>query len=449
MITKQTIIRRRQWLLQRIGDGVALLLGRPRSAGDDLALYPKKQDSDFFYLTGVELPNVAMLLSTSRPHFRLFFEERDPKREIWTGPMMTLPEAKRVFGADLVLPIADLEKHCLEVFGKHDTVWYTLGSSERGDVLVKQTITKLKHSVREAVRTPKMIHDVSSIIAELRLRKTQEELLAIHKAQAITAEAFVAATRMAKPGKFEYEVVAELEAVFRRRGVVRPAYQPIVCSGPKTCILHCPTYNRKLREGDLLLIDAGAEWEGYTADITRTIPVSGKFTKAQRLIYDIVLSAQEAVIAEVKPGTRFDELENTAREMLLEGLLKHKMVEAKPLPFQPSLRATRGSAAISGKNGIASVRSRSDLAMTNTVFPHKIGHWLGLDVHDVGSYRKPNGKSWRVLEPGMVLTVEPGLYFPKGTKGVAREFLDIGIRIEDDVLVTKMGHEVLSKAIPK
>ncbi len=440
MISPIACKKRRQELLQRIGGGVALLLGRSRSAEDDLALYPKKQGSDFFYITGVEQPNAAALISTTKPHFTLFLEPPDPEREKWTGKMLPLSDVKRVFGADLVLPIADLEKQCLEVFGKHDAIWYTLGSSDRGDALVRTTIHKLKHSVRDGNAAPLTIRDISTLIAEMRLKKSAEELTAMRKAQTITAEAFAAAMRTAKPGKFEYEVVADLEAVFRRRGVVRPAYQSIVCSGPKTCVLHCPTYDRKMRASDLLLIDAGAEWEGYAADVTRTIPVSGKFTKPQRLIYDIVLEAQEAAIAKVKPGTRFDELEQTAREVLTDGLIRHKI-------FLPSLRAERSNPENSEE--IATGRSRSALAMTNPYFPHKIGHWLGLDVHDVGSYREPSGDSWRKLEPGIVLTIEPGLYFPPSASGVPREYRGIGIRIEDDLLVTKTGNVVLSRAIEK
>jgi Xaa-Pro aminopeptidase len=417
MIRQLHLQERRRVILQQMGKGVALLLGRPRTSEDNLALYPKKQHSDFFYLTGVEAPDAVALISTTRPHFTLFLEEPNCKREIWTGPMMTFTQAKREFGANVVLPTVELEKQCVEVFGQHDTIWYTLGSSERGDALVKQTLAKLKHSVRDGVRAPTTVRDLAATIAELRLRKSREELAAMRKAQTITAEAFAAAMKSAKPGRYEYEILAELEAVFRRRGVVRPAYQPIICSGPKTYILHCPTYDRRMRAGDLLLLDAGAQWDGYCADVTRTIPVSGKFTKAQRLIYDIVLEAQKAVIANVRPGTRWDELERTARVVLSEGLIKHKVIEARP--------------------------------RSNQCFPHKIGHWIGLDAHDVGSYREPDGKRWRQLEPGMVLTVEPGLYFPKDTKGVAREFIGIGIRIEDDVLVTKNNSVLLSEAVPK
>ncbi len=456
MTSSAVFAKRHQEFLQKIGSGVALLLGRTRTAEDDLGLYPKKQESDFFYLTGVEQPNAATIFSTTKPHFTLFIEPPNPEREKWTGKMLSLIEAKRLFCADLVLPIADLEKQCLEVFGKHDTVWYTLGSSERGGLLIRQTFNALKHSVRDGVRAPTTIHNPSVVIAELRLKKSREELAAMRKAQTITAEAFTAAMRAAKPGKFEYEVVAELEAMFRRRGVVRPAYQPIVCSGPKTCILHCPTYDRKLRAGDLLLIDAGAEWEGYAADVTRTIPVSGKFSKPQRLIYDVVLAAQEAVIAKVRPWMKFDELEQTACATLLDGLLRHKVVEASPRPNKrhPELAtptAVAGApleAVVEGSQAISASSLDSARDDTSRHFPHKIGHWLGLEVHDVGSYRNRDG-NWRVLEPGMVLTVEPGLYFPKASKGVNREFQDIGIRIEDDLLVTKTGHEVLSKVIPK
>jgi len=402
--------------------GVALILDRQRL--DGLEGEPR-QNPDFLYLTGVDAPNAAAIFSTTKPHFTLFMESPGPEREQWTGPMLKLAEAKRQFRADAVYPIEELEKRCVESFGKHDRVFYTLGSSDRGDALVKKTLAKLKHSVRDGVRAPAAIHDLSRVTAEMRLYKTQDEIECIRKAVSITAAALRNTADSIRPGRYEYEAVADIEATFRRAGVVRSAYQSIVCSGPKTCILHCPTYDRKLEKGDLLLLDVGAEWDGYAADITRTVPVSGTFSRPQRLIYDIVLAAQKMVIGKIKPGVPFDELERTARGVLIDGLLRGHVLMDTPRNDDEKIQRS------------------------HAYFPHKIGHWLGMDVHDVGSYHNANGKGWRILEPGMVLTVEPGLYFPKGTKGVRKEFWDIGVRIEDDVLVTKTGHEVLSRRIPK
>lgn len=378
-------------------------------------------DSSFFYLTGIKNPKSAVVLSNTKPRFILFIEKRDAARERWTGPMLDRSKAKRCYRADAVYLLEELEAQCKKIFGAHHEVFYPF-ESETAQTLVQKTIRSLHREVREGTVAPTQLKDASEIIAEMRLRKTREELAAMRKAQAITAEGFRAALTAVKPNRYEYEVLAELNAAFTRRGVISPAYPPIVCSGPKTCTLHCPTYDRKLRAGDLLLLDAGAQWDGYCADVTRTVPVSGKFTRAQRLMYDIVLEAQETVITKVLPGTRFDELEITARQMLFEGLRENKVL----LPER-----SRGATDI------------------NDFFPHKIGHWLGLDVHDVGSYRDPSGDGWRKLEPGMMLTVEPGLYFPTGAPGVAREFLGIGIRIEDDLLVTRTSHDILSKAIPK
>jgi Xaa-Pro aminopeptidase len=423
MVPKSEFAERRRRFMEAAASGVAIFASTPVALRNNDVEHDYRQDSDLYYLTGFDEPESVLLLTTEHPDHRvvLFVRPRDKDRETWDGPRAGLEGAKADFGADAAFPISELEKQLPEYLKDVHRVHYRIGADRAFDSTVLDAIAAVKRKARTGVSAPREIVDPTVILHEMRLRKSAAELEIMAKAAAITAEAHAAAMQLARPNRYEYEVEAEILRVFRKRGAERPAYGSIVGSGPNATILHHRRNDRQMQAGDLLLIDAGAEYGYYACDVTRTFPVSGTFTEPQRALYQIVLDAQKAAIAAIRPGVTVPQVHATAVEVLVQGLVDAGILEGP------------------ASNAI-------ETESYKPYYMHRTSHWLGMDVHDVGDYhvqRKP-----RLLEPGFVLTVEPGLYIAAGSP-CDPKWQGIGIRIEDDVLVTETGHRVLTEAIPK
>jgi Xaa-Pro aminopeptidase len=420
--------RRRKRLMQMMGkNAVAILPAAPETKRNRDADYPYRQDSDFHYLTGFPEPEAVAVLAPSRKHgeYILFCRERDPLMETWHGRRAGLEGAMKTFGADDAFPIADIDDILPGLLESCERVFYAMGANTAFDAKVTGWVNTLKEKARAGVHTPGEFVALDHLLHDMRLYKTPAEIGAMRKAAKISAAAHVRAMQVCRPGMMEYEIEAEYLHHYKRHGCV-PAYNTIVGGGENGCILHYTENNAPLRDGDLLLIDAGAENDLYAADITRTFPVNGRFSPEQKAVYEIVLEAQHAAIDKVKPGNHWNDPHEAAVKVLTRGLVKLGLLKGD-------------------------VRTLIKDQAYRTFYMHRTGHWLGMDVHDVGDYKV--GDAWRVLEPGMVLTVEPGLYIAPGTKvgkrAVAKKWQGIGIRIEDDVLVTKSGCEVLTRDVPK
>lgn len=417
--------RRRQRLMQRLGKGVAVLLhSAPAAVRNADAEYPYRQHSDFHYLTGLDEPDALVLLIPGRPEgdFILFLKPHDPEMAIWVGESAGLDKAVNVFGASAAFAIAELDERLPGLVEGCHTLCYPVALDRRTDETVASLLARLRGRVRQGVVAPWQMRHLPHDLHELRLIKSEDEIALMREACAISAEAHCAAMRFCRPGLFEYQVEAELHRVCAHRGVRAMAYTSIVAGGHHACILHYIENNDLLRDGDLLLIDAGAEWRCYAADITRTFPVNGRFSDAQKALYQTVLDAQLAAIEAVRPGARWNRPHDVAVEVLTQGMVALGLLKGRVS------RLVREGA-------------------YRRFYMHRTGHWLGMDVHDVGDYRV-NGR-WRVLQPGMVLTVEPGLYVPADAGDVDPCWRGTGIRIEDDVLVSEQGCEVLTAAVPK
>jgi Xaa-Pro aminopeptidase len=416
--------KRRKQLMRMMGDGaIAILPAAPQHIRNRDAEYPYRQDSDFQYLSGFPEPEAVIVLTPGRKHgeYILFCRERDPLMETWNGRRAGPEGACAIYGADDAFPIGDIDDILPGLLEHRERVYYTMGFSTEFDQRVMGWVNQIRRQVRAGSRTPDEFISLEHLLHDMRLYKSNAELKALRKAMAISATAHQRAMRACRPGLMEYEIEAEYLHEFRKHGAV-PAYSPIVGGGANGCILHYVENNMALNDGELLLIDAGAEVECYAADITRTFPVNGTFSKPQRAIYEVVLAAQQAAIARIKPGNHWNDPHDAAVRVLTEGLVELGLLKGK-------------------------VRQLIKDQDYRRFYMHRTGHWLGMDVHDVGDYKV--GGEWRVLEPGMVMTVEPGLYIPAGSKGVAKKWWNIGVRIEDDVLVTAKGHEVLTIATPK
>lgn len=415
---------RRKRMMEKMGTGVALVFAAPEKIRSNDTEYKFRQDSTFHYLTGFGEPGAAALLMPGHPEhkFVMFVRPRDPERETWDGRRAGPEGAVSRYGADAAFPIEELSEKLPGYLENAEKLFYAMGNSTDRDALVVKALGQVRRQNRKGIRAPSTIVDPAAIVHEMRLLKTPAELEIMRRAAAITVEAHTEAMKAVRPGMMEYEVEAILEFVFRSRGASGPAYTSIVGSGENATILHYIENSARCREGEMLLIDAGAEVDGYSADVTRTFPVSGKFTPAQRRVYDVVLAAQMAAIDKVRPGNRYEVIHAAALRVLVEGLV--------------DLGVLQGD-----------VDKLIETEAYKPYYMHGTGHWLGLDVHDVGDYR--NGEEWRKLEPGMVLTVEPGLYFTAGQKEVPEEYRGMGVRIEDDVLVTEGEPEVLTAAAPK
>ncbi|HEV7815305.1 MAG TPA: Xaa-Pro aminopeptidase [Janthinobacterium sp.] len=425
---------RRAALMAHMQPGaVAVIPTAPGAARNGDSDYPYRHDSYFYYLTGFTEPDsVAVLVAAgaSGPaRSILFCREKNSEREIWEGHRHGPEGARLAFGFDAAWPIEDLDAEMARLLANVPAIYYALGGNAGLDAQVRLWLGGVRRQARSGVSAPAAAVDIVALLDEMRLIKDGGEQALMRRAAAISGQAHARAMAASRPGMFEYQIEAELLYEFRRNGAQFPAYTSIVAAGANACVLHYSANNAQARDGELVLIDAGCEFDGYAADITRTYPVNGRFTAPQRTLYELVLAAQSAALAAVAPGRRYQDIHEAALRVLAGGMLDTGLLD----------RNLAGAA----DDVIADKRYLQ-------FYMHGTGHWLGMDVHDVGAYRDLGaaGKPSRTLQPGMTLTVEPGLYV-RPAKGVPEAFWNIGIRIEDDVLVTPGGHEVLSAAAPK
>ena len=394
--------------------------------------YRYRQNSDFFYLTGFEEPDaIAVIAPSEAKKFTLFVRPRDPERAIWDGYRAGVEGAKRDYSADEAFPISEFDEKLPEILDGPASLYYAFGhaNSELDEKIIRQ-LTLMRETNRRPLEPPQTIVDPTSILHEMRVFKSDAEVEVMQRAADIAAAAHVEAMQTARAGMKEYEIEAMLEASFRRQGAAGSSYTSIVGSGANATTLHYITNQDTLRDGDLLLVDAGAEYLGYASDITRTFPINGKFSEAQRDIYDLVLKTQMSCIDMVRPGVRLEDLKTHSVEMLTEGMVQLGLLKGDPAKLIEEKKYMQ-------------------------FYMHNLGHFLGIDVHDAGRYYF-NGES-RPSEPGMVMTIEPGLYISPDTKNIPEGFnqdvpakyLGIGVRIEDDVLVTEKGARVLTHKVPK
>jgi Xaa-Pro aminopeptidase len=416
---------RRDALMQAIGpSAVAVVRSLPERLRNGDAFHPFRQHSDVFYLTGFVEPDTTLVLRPGAETERvvMFVRPRDPEMETWDGRRAGLEGAKERYGADAAYTTAELPTKLWELLANHEDLHFSLGIDEEMDRLIGAAIAKLRKSEKRGKRPPRAVIDPRIALHELRLYKRPEELHALRKASAIASDAHIAAMKAGRPGTFEHELEAVINYTFRRAGGAGPGYSTIVGAGENATILHYTENHCAIADGDLVLVDAGCEYEHYTSDITRTWPANGTFTPAQRKVYEIVLATQKAAIAMARPGATIDQIHDFCVRSLTQGMI--------------DLRLLTGT-----------VDERITDQSYRKFYMHGTSHWLGLDVHDVGAYTR-DGKA-RPLEPGMVITVEPGLYVAKDATDVPAELRGIGIRIEDDVAITADGNEVLTAACPK
>ena len=421
---------RRARLAARIKRGIAIIPTAPERARNRDSHYPYRYDSYFYYLTGfIEPEAVLVVIAGDQPKSVLFCRDKDVEREIWDGFRYGPQQAREVFGFDESYPVGELDTRMPDLLANQPQLCCHLGSDEPWDARVLGWLNAVRAQVRNGVAAPAAISDVRTVLDDMRLVKDAHELDVMRRAAQISTSAHKRAMRAAAPGRAEYEIEAELLHEFRHGGAQAggqvgaqsAAYTSIVAGGANACVLHYVQNDARLNSGELLLIDAGCELDGYASDITRTFPVNGKFSAAQRDIYQLVLAAQAAAIAEVVPGASWNAPHDAAVRVLAQGLIEFGLC----------------------KGSVDKVIESGDYRQ---FYMHRTGHWLGLDVHDAGDYKRDG--AWRKLEPGMVLTVEPGCYIRPGA-GVPAHFANIGIRIEDDVAVTAKGNEVLTLAAPK
>jgi Xaa-Pro aminopeptidase len=413
---------RRARLAGAMRAGVAIVPTAPERTRNRDAHYPFRFDSYFYYLSGFREPEAVLaIISGPKPRSILFCRDKDPERETWDGFRYGPEAARAEFGFDEAHSISRLDELMPELIADRGPLCCHLGADPAWDTRVVGWINTVRGRARSGVAAPSEVKDVHVLLDEMRLIKGPEELAVMRRAAAITTEAHRRAMRATRAGRREYEIEAELLHEFRRQGAQAPAYSPIVAAGERACVLHYVQNDGVLGDDDLLLIDAGCELDGYAADVTRTFPVSGRFSGPQREIYELVLAAQAAAIAAVKPGNPWEAPHRAAVEILARGMIDLKLLAG-------------------------SVAEVVETEAYKKFYMHRTGHWLGLDVHDAGDY-KLDGE-WRALAPGMVLTVEPGCYIRPGA-GVPERYAGIGVRIEDDVAVTETGAEVLTHEAPK
>ena len=415
----QEFQQRRATLLANMGEGVAIIPTAPEVIRNRDSNYPYRFDSYFYYLTGFKEPEALLVLvAGSTPKSILFCRDKDMEREIWDGFRYGAEAAKAEFGFDEAYSFNQLDEMLPKLLGNQPKLFYSLGADAGWDVRVTGWLNQVKAQARVGISTPDDIFDVRKLVDEMRLYKSAYEIDVMRRSASIAAAAHLRAMQKVRAGKMEYEIEAEFLHEFYRKGAQAPAYTSIVAGGANACTLHYNANNCVLKDGDLLLIDAGCELDGYASDITRTFPVSGKFSGAQKEMYELVLAAQAAAIAKVNVSNHWNAPHEAALEVLAQGFIDLKLC----------------------KGSLSGVIESGDYKQ---FYMHRTGHWLGLDVHDAGEYKDKAG-NWRMLEAGMMLTVEPGCYI-RPADNVPKHFWDIGIRIEDDVLVTTADAEVLTK----
>jgi Xaa-Pro aminopeptidase len=414
--------RRREHLAAAIREGVAVIPTAPERTRNRDAHYPYRFDSYFYYLTGFLEPEaVLVLIAGENARSVLFCREKNEEREVWDGFRYGPDGAREVFGLDEAHPIGKIDELMPELLANQPAVHCHLGDDAAWDSRVIGWLNNVRNRARAGVTAPQAISDVHAVLDEMRVVKDSAEIAVMRRAADISAGAHRRAMRAAKPGVAEYAIEAELLHEFRRHGAQAPAYTPIVASGAHACVLHYVENDGALGDGDLLLIDAGCELDGYAADITRTFPVNGSFSTPQREIYEMVLAAQAAAIEEVKPGSRWMAPHDAAVKVLVQGMVDLGLLRGG---FEEAL----------------------ETESYKKFYMHRTGHWLGLDVHDAGAYKRDG--EWRELVPGMVLTVEPGCYI-RPDADVPERYAGIGVRIEDDAVVTETGCEIITAAAPK
>ncbi|ALG67005.1 Xaa-Pro aminopeptidase [Beggiatoa leptomitoformis] len=421
---KQEFARRRQALMNLMSKGsIALLPTALEQIRNRDVHFPYRPDSNFYYLTGFTEPDALLVLIPERKQgqYLLFCRERDPEKETWNGRRAGLEGACEHYGADDAFPITDIDDIIPGLLESCKRVYYPMGCYLEFDEKVLGWINQLRDKSRTGVNAPREMVALDHILHEMRLYKSPVELQAMQTAADIASRAHIRAMQCTRAGLYEYEIEAELQHEFRRSGSSSPAYPSIVGTGENSCILHYTENTSILKEGDLLLIDAGAEYDYYASDITRTFPVNGKFTDAQKAIYELVLKAQYAAIEQARPNNNWEAPHEAAVKVIATGLVELGLLK-----------------------GTAEEQIKSE--GYKRFFMHRTGHWIGMDVHDVGDYK--TDELWRRLEPGMTLTVEPGIYIPV-SDDVDPKWWNIGIRIEDDVLITAEGHLVLTAKTPK
>ena len=415
-------LTRRQRLAQAMGTGVAVIPTAPERVRNRDTHFPYRFDSHFYYLTGFPEPEaVLVLVAGAAPKTILFCREKNVEREIWDGFRHGPQAAQERFGVDEAYPIAALDEKLPALLEDQPALHYPVGADPEWDARAIRWLNAVRAKARAGIGSPDRVQDVRALIDEMRLVKDAQERALMRRAAGIAAAAHRRAMQTTRPGRNEYEIEAELLYEFRRNGAQFPAYSPIVAGGANSCVLHYVFNDAPLRDGDLLLIDAGCELDGYASDITRTFPVNGRFNGAQRAVYEIVLAAQAAAMDKVRPGNGWNEPHDAAVRVLAEGMRELKLLAG----------------------------TTDEIVEKETYkrfYMHRTGHWLGLDVHDAGEYKRSG--SWRRLQPGMTLTVEPGLYI-RAAPDVPEPLHDIGIRIEDDVLVTEAACEVITAEAPK
>lgn len=415
---------RRAEFVRRIGDAVAIIPAAAHLLRNNDSEYEYRQNSDFYYLTGLKEPEAVLVLAPRRESERavMFIRPRDRLQEIWSGRRAGVEGAVDVYGVDAAYPVEEIDKRLPDYLVGAPALYYALGNDDRFDRRVLDGVATARRRVRRGGCAPSSFVEPGTILHEMRLRKSPEEIALMRRAGSISRSGHEAGMRVTRPGLWEYELEAEIEQRYRMGGALDVAYPSIVAGGVNATTLHYNTNREQLRDGELVLVDSGCEYEMYASDVTRTWPVNGRFSAEQRAIYDIVLAAQKAGIAHVRPGRPFDAFHEAALRVLVEGLVELRLLER-------------------------TVDEALEKESYKEYYPHRTGHWLGLDVHDVGASHAADATP-RALEPGMVVTVEPGLYVQPDHDCDPR-FRGIGVRIEDDVLCAESGPDVLTAGIPK
>lgn len=416
--------RRKELMAQMEPNSIALLQAAPARLRNADAAYPYRQNSDFHYLSGFTEQQALLALIPGRKQGEavLFCQEKNPQRELWDGKLLGPEAAIDGLGVDDAYPIGDIDEILPGLIEGRDRVYYSMGKDDKFDDQVMEWIKVIRSKSKLGAHPPGEFLVLDHLLHELRLIKSKQEIKLLEQAARISAEGHKRAMTACRPGLREYELEAELLYAFTRGGSRSPAYTSIVAAGTNACVLHYIENSAEIKEGDLVLIDAGCEYQHYASDITRTFPADGKFSPEQKAIYEIVLKAQEAAIKAVKPGAAWDEPHRASVRVITQGLVKLGLLQGRPAE-------------------LIKAEAYRDFYM------HRVGHWLGMDVHDVGDYKIDD--KWRLLEAGMVTTIEPGIYIAPDNTRAAKKWRGIGVRIEDDVLVTRSGSRVLSSGIPK